>query len=105
LSQALPSSLQLAGGYSRIVGSCPIATPERALSDWHKVNPDTVYDPELFRREILPTRGTVPLSKIMEAAGCCKASASDYRRGKRTPHVSTWAALAALVDSKIGGFG
>ena len=56
----------MAGGYSRIVGSCPIATPERALSDWHKVNPGTVYDPELFRREILPKLGTVPLAEIAE---------------------------------------
>src|ERR1035438_8466953 len=33
----------------------------------------------------------------MEAAGCSEASASDCRRGKRTPHVSTWAPLAPLV--------
>jgi hypothetical protein len=40
-----------------------------------------VYDPELFRREILPRLRTVPLTEIMDVAGCCKASASDYRRG------------------------
>jgi transcriptional regulator with XRE-family HTH domain len=102
LSQALPSSLQLAGGYSRIVGSCPIATPERALSDWHKVNPpDTVYDPERFRREILPRLASVKLSEISSAAGCSKASASDYQRGKRTPHVSTRAALASWAGSSF----
>jgi len=28
--------------------------------------------------------------EIMEAAGCSKTSASDYRRGKRTPRVLTW---------------
>ncbi len=39
----------------------------------------------------------MPLTEIMEAAGCSEASASDYRRGKRTPHVSTWAPLAPLV--------
>jgi hypothetical protein len=43
----------------------------------------------------------VRLSEIMEAAGCCKASASDYRRGKRTPHVSTWPALGAIVNAKV----
>jgi CRISPR-associated endonuclease Cas1 len=74
-----------------------IAARKRALTEWDKVNPDAVYDPELFLREILPRLGAVPLAEIMEAAGCCKASASDYRRGKRTPHVSTWAALAELV--------
>jgi CRISPR-associated endonuclease Cas1 len=74
-----------------------IAARKRALTEWDKANPDAVYDPELFRREILAKLGTVPLAEIMEAAGCCKASASDYRRGKRTPHVSTWQALAQWV--------
>jgi len=76
-----------------------IAARKRALTEWDKVNPDTVYDPELFRREILPRLRTVPLAEIMEAAGCCKASASDYRRGKRTPHVSAWGALAKLAGA------
>ncbi len=74
-----------------------IAARKRALTEWDKVNPGVVYDPELFRREILPRLGTVPLAEIMEAADCSKASASDYRRGKRTPHVSTWAALGQVV--------
>lgn len=54
------------------------------LSDW-------------FRPDILPRLATVRLSEIVRAIGCSKASASDIRRGKRTPHVSTWAALAALA--------
>jgi CRISPR-associated endonuclease Cas1 len=78
-----------------------IAARKRALTEWDKANLDTVYDPQLFRREILPRLGTVPLAEIMVAAGCCKASASDYRRGKRTPHVSTWGALAELVGVEI----
>jgi hypothetical protein len=57
-----------------------------------------VYDPELFRRDILDGLANVKLMDIAEAAGCCKASASDIRRGKWTPHVSTWAALAGLVN-------
>jgi CRISPR-associated endonuclease Cas1 len=77
-----------------------IAARKRALTEWDKANPDAVYDPELFRRETLPRLRTVPLAEIMEAAGCSKASASDYRRGKRTPHVSTWAALAELVGQR-----
>ena len=56
---------------------------------------------ELFRREILPKLGTVPLAEIMEAAGCYKASASDYRREKRTPHASTWGMLGRLVGLEI----
>ena len=74
-----------------------IAARKRALSEWDKANPGVVYDPELFRRAILPRLATVKLMDIAEAAGCCKASASDIRRGKWTPHVSTWAALAGLA--------
>jgi hypothetical protein len=57
-----------------------------------------VYDPELFRREILSRLRSVPLGEIMATTGCSKASPSDYRRGKRTSHVSTGMALARLVD-------
>ena len=53
--------------------------------------------PELFRREILPRLAQVKLSEIAEIAGCSKAYASDIRRGKWTPHISTWAVLATLV--------
>jgi hypothetical protein len=84
-----------------------IAARKRALSEWDKANPDTVYDPELFGRDILPRLSTVRLSEIAEAASCSKAYASDIRRGKWTPHVSTWGALGALggvvVDSAAQG--
>jgi hypothetical protein len=74
-----------------------IAARKRALSEWDKANPGAVYDPELFRRDILPRLATVKLTEIAEAAGCSKAYASDIRRGKWTPHVSTWRALGSLV--------
>jgi hypothetical protein len=84
-----------------------IAARKRALTEWDRANPGTVYDPELFRREILPRLATVKLSQIAEAASCSKAYASDIRRGKWTPHVSTWGALGALggvvVDSAAQG--
>ena len=63
--------------------------------------PGAVYDPELFRREILPRLALVKLSEIAEAAGCSKAYASDIRRGKWTPHVSTWAALLRWAQSGL----
>jgi CRISPR-associated protein Cas1 len=74
-----------------------IAARKRAQSDWDKANPQSTYDPELFRREILPRLASVKLAEISEATGMSKGSASDIRRGKWTPHVSTWAALANLV--------
>ncbi len=78
-----------------------IAARKRALTEWERANPGVSYDPELFRREILPRLRTVKLSEIVEAIGCSKSSASDIRRGKWTPHVSTWAALARLVGISL----
>jgi transcriptional regulator with XRE-family HTH domain len=56
-----------------------------------------VHDSEWFRRDVLPRLARVKLAEIAGAAGCSKASASDIRRGKWAPHVSTWPALADLV--------
>jgi hypothetical protein len=58
-------------------------------------------DPELFRREILPRLRTVLLAEIMATAECSKASASDNRLGKKTPHVSTWRAGRELVGTSL----
>jgi hypothetical protein len=74
-----------------------ITARKRAQAEWDAANPGTVYDRELFRREILPKLQTVRLSEIADTAGCSKASASDIRRGKWAPHVSTWAALSFLA--------
>jgi len=63
-------------------------------------HPKTAYDPELFRRDIRPGLADLRLSEIVEAIGCSKAWAGDIRRDKRTPHVSTWAALGQLVGAK-----
>jgi len=78
-----------------------IAARKRALAEWDKANPDTVYDPDLFRRDILPKLAGVKLTEIAEEAGCSKAYASDIRRGRWTPHVSTWGALGRLVSLEI----
>lgn len=59
----------------------------KASTERNEANPDAVYDPDMFRREILPRLGTVPLAEIIVAAGFSKASASDYWRGKRRGRV------------------
>jgi hypothetical protein len=51
----------------------------------------------LFWREILPRLAGANMSEIAEAAGRSKGYASEIRRDKCTPHVSTWVALAGLV--------
>ena len=84
-------------------GGTAIAVRKRALSEWDRANPGVVCDPEVFRRETLPRLRTVPLAEIIAAAGCSKASASDYRRGKRTPRISSWAALGGLAGGEVDG--
>jgi hypothetical protein len=64
-----------------------------------KATPGAVYDSGLFRPETLPKLAIVKLGEFAKMASCSKASASDIRSGKRTPHVSTWAALAKLVST------
>ncbi|MGD0343619.1 MAG: CRISPR-associated endonuclease Cas1 [Acidimicrobiales bacterium] len=78
-----------------------IAARKRVLAEWERSNPGTVYDREIFRRDILPGLATIPLAEIARAAGCSKAYASDIRRGKWTPHISTWPALAHLVRIEV----
>jgi len=82
-----------------------IAARKKALRAWEEANPGVSYDPDFFRREVLPRLAACKLTEIMATAGCSKGSASDIRRGKWEPHVSTWQALANLVgcNSKRGG--
>jgi hypothetical protein len=60
-------------------------------------------NPEFFRSMVLPALATVKLSAIVEACGMAKGTASDWRRGKRTPHPSHWPALAELAGLGTGG--
>jgi len=77
-----------------------IAARKRALREWEQAHPGAAYDPELFARDIMPRLRTVKLSKIMEATGACKATASSWCNGHTTPHVSTWPALARLAGGE-----
>jgi hypothetical protein len=103
-SAAMPASPPTQRRHPRSVAGAVL--PSRpANGRWRsgdKANPDAAYDPELFRREILPRLALVKLSEIAEAAGCSKAYASDIRRGKWTPHVSTWGALSELAGTLAG---
>ena len=76
----------------------PPPRPASGRSEWGKANPCATYDPELLRQNILPRLAGAKLSRIAEAAGCSKASASDIRREKWAPHLSTWRALAELTE-------
>jgi len=74
----------------------------RPLAEWEQANPGTVHDPEWFRRDVLPRLERVKLSDIVEAAGLLEGVASNIRRGKWTPHVSTWPALVGVLSAAGG---
>jgi len=59
--------------------------PHRTLSEWDIADPGTVYDPGLFRCEILARLAPVSRKEIAEEAGCSKDYASEIGR-----NVSTW---------------
>ena len=55
------------GSKDQVRRGAAIAARKRALIRWDKANPGALYDPELFRRDILPRLAGVKLSEIVEA--------------------------------------
>jgi len=90
---------QCQGSQIRDGRGAAIAARKRARSEWNKKNPGTVYDPELFRRDILPRLGTAPLSEFVEAAGCSRRSrpttdgGSGRRMFRRGRYSARWSGL------------
>lgn len=74
-----------------------IAARKRAQQEWEEANPGVLYDPDYFRRRVLPGLKGVNLADIMEAAEISKGYASQVRAGKFTPHVSTWTKLLGIA--------
>ena len=94
---AILATVDRSGGRRKGVA---IAARKRALREWDQAHPDVDYDPDLFRREILPGLAGVKLATIVDAIGCSKSFASTIRAGRQIPHVSTWGALAQIADLK-----
>jgi hypothetical protein len=59
---------------------------------------DEPYDPDRFRRDILPALAGLKLVDIMTATGWSKSFASRVRAGRSERHLSTRKTLAQLVD-------
>jgi hypothetical protein len=74
-----------------------IAARRRVATEWDAAHGDEPYDPDLFRRDILPGLTDVKLTDIMAVTGWSKSFASRVRAGRSVPHVSTWTALAELA--------
>ena len=80
-----------------------IAARCRIAVEWDAAHGDEPYDPDRFRREILPGLAGVKLVDIMAATGWSKSFASRVRAGGSVPHVSTWRALANLEFDGAAG--
>ncbi|MHB8246867.1 MAG: hypothetical protein ACYDGN_16265 [Acidimicrobiales bacterium] len=78
-----------------------IAARKAALRAWSDTAGEVGYDPDWWTREILPRLRSVRLAEIMDAAPCCKATASSWRNGHTTPHVAVWQVLGELVGLDV----
>jgi CRISPR-associated endonuclease Cas1 len=74
-----------------------ISGRRRAEAEWEAAHPGAVFDPQRFAATIRPALAAVKLSAIVAACGVTKSTASSWRTGKTTPHVSHWPALAELA--------
>lgn len=77
-----------------------IAESKREGRRWREEHPLVKRDPEEFRRSFLPGLQGVPLSKIMEACGVAKSTASAIRSGKRVPAERHWGTLRRISISR-----
>ena len=71
----------------------------RERKQWEKDHPDINIEKarERFKKEILPHLASIPLSKIMGAAGFSKRYASMIRRDLYTPHPMHYQKLEELI--------
>jgi len=74
-----------------------ISQTRSAQEQWSHGNPDAKFDPEDFRRLIMPGLSAVPLAKIVSTINCSKTSASSYRSGRTVPHPMYWQSLSELA--------
>jgi hypothetical protein len=75
-------------------GIAPAREEERA---WRVEHPGERGDPDKYRTDILPGLEGIPLSRIMEACGVAKSTASAIRSGKRVPAERHWEGLMGFT--------
>jgi CRISPR-associated endonuclease Cas1 len=74
---------------------------QQEAEEWERIHGDG-FDPEVFRREILPKLAGVPLSRMVKATGLSKLYCSLIRRGVYVPHPRHWEALRNVLDPTSG---
>lgn len=84
-----------------VVSACPTLRPSTRLlllPAWEKehVSEGESFDPEAFRRDILPLLQYIPFSEVMDATWLGLRYCSDIRRGLKVSHPMHWDSLASL---------
>lgn len=78
-----------------------IAARKASQAAWEAAGGSGQVSPDSWE-EIREGLASIPLARIMAAAGISKGFASQVRAGQYRPHVSTWPALAALAGVSGG---
>jgi hypothetical protein len=81
------------GGDAAKKRGATISRAKRELQGWKASHPDTITDPGLFTREILPLIQELPLSDLVRATGLTHGYLSQVRRGTKVPHPRHWSRL------------
>ena len=81
------------GGEAAEKRAATMSRRKRELKKWETEHPDTIADPDVFARKILPGLERVPLYELARATGLTHGYLSQIRSGKKVPHRRHWAAL------------
>jgi CRISPR-associated endonuclease Cas1 len=84
------------GGAAAERRGATVSRQKRDLTAWEAAHPDTITDPAVFSREIMPRLQLVTLSELARATGLTPGYLSQIRRGKKVPHPRHWHAFAAV---------
>jgi len=76
-----------------------VASHRAAQKEWEAAHGGEVFDPEWFRREVLPRLERVSLVTIARETGISTSAASRVRSGKQLPHPRHWEALIRLSSA------
>jgi hypothetical protein len=68
------------------------------LRGWSAAHPETMADPEVFVREILPMIQELPLLDLARATGLSTGYLSLIRRAKKIPHPRHWPAMRLVAQ-------
>jgi CRISPR-associated endonuclease Cas1 len=86
------------GGVAAERRGATMAHRHRELREWNAAHAETIAEPGVFAREILPAIQALPLSDLVRATGLTHGYLSKVRRGEKVPHPRHWPALRGASE-------